>query len=1142
MDLCLGAEEYDKAGKVLQQLEPDDYSLLASKPCLLGRSGEYFTLDRIFLPGSHLRSRPLAPYLDELDAKFAKDHERLVTGLSLRTQPSIQDLQDVQDSLTKTPGGCLSSSDLGIAIATLEIATRLGYDPQDLRIPDATRTFRELKDIVHGDPLSTGDIAGFNFTHPEISSDLAGRLNIENSLKRAIRLRIDYDSEDEDGYTPKEDLKTVISDTLERYPIQATFNEFLANADDAGATKISWILDECPEKRYKSSSLLTTELKSLQGPALFVCNDAVFSKKDFTGFKDIGQGGKKDDIHSTGVFGRGALSMYHFTDVPMLVSNDSFLVIDPQKTVLPINYNRRRERKAGTKISLSSVNLLAPDQLAPFLGLNNFATGLDHYEGTIFRFPLRAVGAKTALKPSVQHVDTVAVRSLLGEYLAVARTALLFLRDIESIEFRVRDQEDPQWLVVALRSQCPDNVCQNIEITSTQSGRCQQVDKWYISRKQITQMPANITRFGRSSEKSVECGIAACLSSQKTDAEGDTVMAGQPSDVMSSPIQPVDHKVFCRLPTCLPSSLPVSFHASFAVTGDRRSIALEDTAEHSAWNKWLLATPLASLYLETLEHLARKSTEKFFEFWPSVASYSRMSPTLSEILCKAFWNILLDRGRELDFLVPLVAQDRTAEQQDSLLVGDEAPQKVISLVKARFDFLPNHVSQALRPLLVKICPNLVRLPIKLWPDYKRTVIQSTWISREMDSEHLCLIFHNDDNCKILETFIRELEHEEKRATMGMLLRTMVPRINGTDTTPMNILGGCRVLPRPNLDAPLGLLLRNAPPNSTYHYVATAEEQDLFAFASDSMVNTEMSQDVGDLICSLIKAPFNIRKLDFADLGDVLARPQSPTNLSIAFDDRDKWMPKFWDYVNPRMRVFLNNMGSRSSNLSALGDLDTLMTKAGLQDLKVYQFWSHSRWSYLTPRELAAQPCVIEPLDDHQRKLCQQIPGLHIIDRNCVPFPIIETEGDLRRISCLKRLLQAFEKLERTTQTPMKVLVGKSLDFDSMELLRSLFLNHLNSYEKPYNVGLLRSLPVWRRFKTSHSGPSTEHIATEDAKFCGYAETLLPWVSSLASFVSPKLVVSNRNALSKLHITPLTAQQTWDLIKADLPTHVQDQIF
>ena len=1132
LDLCLAAKQYEKASMVLHQMKPDDYTALLLTPCFLGRSGGYFTFDKVFLPGSELRLRPLAPHLDELDAKFAKDHAKIVTELEILPQPSIKDLQNVQNALSKNVDGHLNISDLGMAIATLEIATRLEYDPQDLRIPDATMTLRECKDIVHGDALSTGDIAGFNFTHPEISSDLARRLDIENSLKRAIRLKIDFDSDDEGEYTPKEKLRTVISDTLERYPIESTFNEFLANADDAGATKITWILDECHENSYESSSLLTAELKPFQGAALFVCNNAVFSKRDFAGFKDIGQGGKKGDVRSTGMFGRGALSMYHFTDVPMLLSNDSFLIIDPQQKVLPVNYNRRRERKVGTKISLSAVNQLAPDQLAPFLGLYGFVKDTDHFEGTIFRFPLRALGAKTLLKDRVQHADIVAVRKLLGEdYLAVARTALLFLRHVESIDFRIRDQEHSQWSVVAHRSLRQDNdTFQDVEITSTRGGRFQQVDRWCVSCKDIAQIPADIKRFGRTSEKAAECGIATCLTSQKTDVKEDTIILGQYSDAMHDTMattQIVNHKIFCRLPTGHHSSLPVSVHASFAVTGDRRIIALEDTAENSTWNKWLLKNPVASLYLETLQYLAPRLGEKAFEIWPSVAS----TTTISGTLCRAFWGNLFDRGQSLDSLFPLVAQLHTSGRPDDL-PGNAVFKKAISLVEARFDFLLDEISQALRPLLVKLCPTLVRLPRRLWPNYRHAATQAAWDSNEIDSYYLCQTFFNDDNCKILEAFIRGLEHEEeKRAAMAMLLKTMVPKISGTDMTPMNILGGLRVLPRPKLDAPLGLLLWKAPSDCPLNYVATAEEQELFAFASNSMVNTELSQDANHLTDLLIQAPFNVRKLEFAKLGDLLKQPQSPTNRSIAFNDRDKWMLKFWLYVSPKLKF------ERASSLTFNAmTLDTLLAKGGLHDCAIYRFRS-DKWCYLTPREFEAQPCVIESLDEHQRKLCTQIPGLQVIDRMCVPSLLLETEGDLKQTTSFERLLQAFEKLARINQTSVKIFLGKSLKYDSKQLLQTLSLNYLK-FKKPSDVSLLRSLPVWHRLKASNSGLSVEHIAAEDAKFCAHTEMLLPWVNNLESFVSPKVVIANQAALSKLNVKLLTAQETWDIIKAHLPTNVK----
>lgn len=179
----------------------------------------------------------------------------------------------MQRRLVENPRGQLDPSDLGIAISTLEIATLLDYDPGNLLVPDTASRLQNLEDIVHGESLGTGDTLRCNFTHPQISPDLARRIGIEEALARAIRLEIDLDSNDEDDFTPGESLQTNISDALERYQIRATFNEFLANADDAGATKIIWTLDACGSGPHASSSLLTNELKPFQGPALLVYND-----------------------------------------------------------------------------------------------------------------------------------------------------------------------------------------------------------------------------------------------------------------------------------------------------------------------------------------------------------------------------------------------------------------------------------------------------------------------------------------------------------------------------------------------------------------------------------------------------------------------------------------------------------------------------------------------------------------------------------------------------------------------------------------------------------------------------------------------------------------------------------------------------
>ena len=273
LDGCLLKKDHPKVDAVLLAIHTDDYPALKSRRCILGRSGDYFMPGASFLPRSLLNSRPLAPYLDEVDAQFAIKHGNLLKKLEIQSEPSSHDLLGVQSALVDPLEGQLDPSGVALSVTVLAIATSLQRDPADLLVPDTSSKLRKVADIVYGEPLSVSDRLGFKFTHPEVSADLAHRLGIENSWARAIRLEVDLWNDDQDDFTPSESYETSISDTLERYPVTATFNEFLTNADDAGATKITWILDECTEGYHPSDSLLTAELQSLQGPALFVHND-----------------------------------------------------------------------------------------------------------------------------------------------------------------------------------------------------------------------------------------------------------------------------------------------------------------------------------------------------------------------------------------------------------------------------------------------------------------------------------------------------------------------------------------------------------------------------------------------------------------------------------------------------------------------------------------------------------------------------------------------------------------------------------------------------------------------------------------------------------------------------------------------------
>lgn len=275
LDECLVRKLHTKIEEVFRHIKPSMYPELRSKSCVRSKySKDYREPKIIFRPGSLLTKYSMAPLLDEVDPLFEENHLELIEALNIRKEPSLEDIIDAQETILAASTS-LNPANLRIIIASLEIAICL-HQPEELSgilVPDLQGKLRKLPDIVHGDRNVSGDASTFNFVHTTLSRNLVDGLGVENSLARATRLGIIFEDEDEDEYTPGEKLTTVISDTLGRYTIESTFTEFLANAEDSEATRISWIVDECQDGPYDSKSLLTPELAHLQGPSLFVHND-----------------------------------------------------------------------------------------------------------------------------------------------------------------------------------------------------------------------------------------------------------------------------------------------------------------------------------------------------------------------------------------------------------------------------------------------------------------------------------------------------------------------------------------------------------------------------------------------------------------------------------------------------------------------------------------------------------------------------------------------------------------------------------------------------------------------------------------------------------------------------------------------------
>ena len=111
-----------------------------------------------------------------------------------------------------------------------------------------------------------------------------------------------------------EDLTRRISNVLKQYSVEQMFNEFLANAADAGASEYNILIDA--NQTAPCTNLLSPSMSEMQAlPALAIHNNAIFQEKDWKGIRNIGVGGKEGRSDAIGRFGLGALSAFHFTEV-----------------------------------------------------------------------------------------------------------------------------------------------------------------------------------------------------------------------------------------------------------------------------------------------------------------------------------------------------------------------------------------------------------------------------------------------------------------------------------------------------------------------------------------------------------------------------------------------------------------------------------------------------------------------------------------------------------------------------------------------------------------------------------------------------------------------------------------------------------
>ena len=424
----------------------------------------------------------------------------------------------------------------------------------------------------------------------------------------------------------REPLTQRIKNILTQYPCdQTVLKELLQNADDAKATKMYVILDK---RIHGKERVPKKEWEDLQGPALLVWNDSVFTEKDIQGIQQLGLGSKRSDEESIGQYGIGFNAVYNLTDCPSFITDcdgETLCVFDPHCQYVPgateLNpgrrYNKLNERFWSTYSDLKTAYLKEKISNSP----------PEMKGGTLFRFPLRSTPElikksklvdKHNTKSSTYNNPTKPMSSSrmqenIEEWVTEIKQALFFLNYVVEIRFYIIEKHLSNMTLVhwyevimsrethAIRAtfhdkvkaftkteQVPDVVCYPLTLFEGRLGSQGQLNKqrerWLIQQGVGDHLnPEQEWKFTPLVKP--KHGIAAPLQLPEVNTQN------------------FRGTVFCFLPLPISSRLPVHVNGNFILDPSRRglwhSTNEDDPDDRSQWNRRLVEA-IASSYVKFL--------------------------------------------------------------------------------------------------------------------------------------------------------------------------------------------------------------------------------------------------------------------------------------------------------------------------------------------------------------------------------------------------------------------------------------------------------------------------------------------------------------------------------------------------------------
>lgn len=582
------------------------------------------------------------PYLYVLPSAFTC-FRGLWESIGLEKHFAISQFLTVLQELHSRHGNRpLPKSDLSICLTILNKGIYEAKETtSDCLIPNEGGVLQPASKMFYNDsPWMPEIAAGVTLCHENIPRVMARHFGIKTTRHHTLQNHVlENISPFAFQFEQQEQLTVRIKNIISAYPAKKDIlKELIQNADDAEATEIHFVWDK---RQHGKEKTFGKKWNHLQGPALCVFNNKVFSDADLAGIQQLGEGGKHNSPGKTGKYGVGFNSVFHLTDCPSILTGDKLLCIsDPNQKYIESHSDKSR---FGIGYNLADTfKSMYTDVYKSYLPDKFPLT-----EGTMFRLPLRMGTMANSSKISQQGVTDQDMKELCSALSEDPEGLILFLKNICKIEVHEINEHSGQLKTIFMvEKSVPQTSREGKDAFVKLQQNALQSAKTVKPQKTIYG-----TKISTSDKRQSEWVIAEQFGSFKNSGEREVTLSDKlPQAAIAARVS----SKICRLPDLAPSSymdfiggafcslplpgktgLPVHVNANFEVDSARRGLWKEDGQSlKSDWNESLKQNVIAPLYADLLHHISHHNiadkkvpstriesyiSSSYLCFWPNVS-------------------------------------------------------------------------------------------------------------------------------------------------------------------------------------------------------------------------------------------------------------------------------------------------------------------------------------------------------------------------------------------------------------------------------------------------------------------------------------------------------------------------------------------